>query len=336
MNYFQKFIKEGLKRTLIIAEISANHCGSKKKFLEHIIQANECGADMVKIQTYEPQDMVVEKKFKLRKGLWKGENLWSLYKKACTPFDWHKDAFNLAKRKKISLFSTPFSLRSLKFLKEFKPKFYKVASFELTDHKLINEISKLNVPIILSTGLASMNEIHAALKVIRKHHNKIILLYCVSGYPTKLEDVNFKNLTNLRKKTKVRNIGFSDHTLGVSASLDAIDNKAFLIEKHFTLKKNSSSPDATFSITPFELKILKEYSIYKSKKKIKSSFNSEKNSQIFRRSIYAIRDINKGEIFTENNIQSFRPNIGVCASNYFKLLKKKSKFKIKKFNPIKI
>lgn len=336
MNYFQKFIKEGLKRTLIIAEISANHCGSKKKFLEHIIQANECGADMVKIQTYEPQDMVVEKKFKLRKGLWKGEKLWSLYKKACTPFDWHKDAFNLAKRKKISLFSTPFSLRSLKFLKEFKPKFYKVASFELTDHKLINEISKLNVPIILSTGLASMNEIHAALKVIRKHHNKIILLYCVSGYPTKLEDVNFKNLTNLRKKTKVRNIGFSDHTLGVSASLDAINNKAFLIEKHFTLKKNSSSPDATFSITPSELKILKEYSIYKSKKKIKSSFNSEKNSQIFRRSIYAIRDINKGEIFTEKNIQSFRPNIGVCASNYFKLLKRKSKFNIKKLNPIKI
>ena len=155
----------------------------KKNFLNHILKAKEFGADIVKIQTYEPQDMVVHKNFKIKSGLWKEKNLWGLYKKACTPFSWHKDAFNLAKKNKIKLFSSPFSLRSLNFLKTFKPPMYKIASFELTDHKLVNEIAKLKKPIILSTGLSTISEIRSSINIIKKYHNKIVLLYCVSGYP---------------------------------------------------------------------------------------------------------------------------------------------------------
>ena len=177
-------------RTLIIAEISANHCGSKKSFLKHILAAHKFGADLIKIQTYEPQDMVLKKNFTIKEGLWKKSNLWNLYRKAQTPFDWHYDAFKLAKKYKFELFSTPFSVRAVNFLKKFKPNLYKISSFEITDHNLITEIAKTKKPIILSTGMSSIKEIKSALKIIKKYHNKIIVLYCVSGYPTPLKDIN--------------------------------------------------------------------------------------------------------------------------------------------------
>ena len=324
------------KRTLIIAEVSANHCGSKKNFINHILKANEYGADLVKIQTYEPEDMIVNKKFKIKKGLWKGKNLWDLYKKAQTPFDWHHDAFKLAKKHGIELFSTPFSLRALKFLSNFKPNIYKIASFELTDHRLINEIAKKKKPIIMSTGLSSISEVNAALKIIRRYHNKIILLYCVSGYPTPLEDINFKNIEKIRTNTKVELIGFSDHTKGIDASVASLSHKVKLIEKHFTIKRNTSSPDSSFSITPNELKNLKEMTIkmdkiYNSKKKNPISENS---SKIFRRSIYSIKDIKKKEVFNNENIACYRPNVGISSDKYFKILGKKAKKSIKKNTPL--
>lgn len=212
------------QRTLIIAEVSANHCGSKKNFINHILKAKEYGADLIKIQTYEPEDMIVNKKFQIKKGLWKGKNLWNLYKKAQTPFDWHYDAFKVAKKNGIELFSTPFSIRALKFLNNFKPNIYKIASFELTDHRLVTEIAKKKKPIIMSTGLSSISEINAALKIIRRYHNKIILLYCVSGYPTPLEDINFKNIEKIKTNTKVELIGFSDHTKGIDASVASLSS----------------------------------------------------------------------------------------------------------------
>lgn len=329
MRSFAKLKKKN--RTLIIAEVSANHCGSKKNFLNHILKANEYGADLVKIQTYEAKDMIVNKNFRIKSGLWKGKNLWELYKRACTPFAWHKDAFKLAKKKNITLFSTPFSIRSLDFLKKFKPPLYKIASFELTDHKLITEIAKLKKPIILSTGLSTLKEINSTIKIIKKYHSKIILLYCVSGYPTPLNEINFNELNKLKKNTGIKNIGFSDHTIGIEASLEAINNGVLMIEKHFTLKKKSKSPDVKFSITPEELKILKNYAI--SKKiigKIKRKKISEKSSKIFRRSIYAIKDIKKNEYFNNKNVDCFRPNIGLGSENYFQVLNKKSKIDIKK------
>ncbi len=325
------------QRTLIIAEVSANHCGSKKNFINHILKAKEYGADLIKIQTYEPEDMVVNKKFQIKKGLWKGKNLWNLYKKAQTPFDWHYDAFKVAKKNGIELFSTPFSLRALKFLNNFKPNIYKIASFELTDHRLVTEIAKKKKPIIMSTGLSSISEINAALKIIRRYHNKIILLYCVSGYPTPLEDINFKNIEKIKTNTKVELIGFSDHTKGIDASVASLSHKVKLIEKHFTIKRNTSSPDSLFSITPNELKNLKEMTIkmdkiYNSKKRNPVSENS---SKIFRRSVYATKHIKKNEKLSEKNIACFRPKVGIGAENYFNLLGKKSKKNIKQFSPIK-
>jgi len=325
------------RRTLLIAEISANHCGSKRNFLKHIIKAKESGADLVKIQTYEPKDMLVNKNFKIKSGLWKNKNLWKLYEEAQTKFEWHYDAFKLAKKKKIELFSTPFSLRALNFLKKFKPNLYKISSFELTDLKLISEIAKTKKPVIISTGLSSINEIKSAINVIKKYHNKIVLLYCVSGYPTPLGDINFKKINQLNKITKIPLIGFSDHTAGISASIASLSHNICMIERHFTINKKSKSPDAKFSIDEKELLNLKKFSIdmdeiYNTKK---SQTISEKYSQIFRRSIYTTKDVKINDKFTDKNIACFRPNLGVSADQYFKVIRKKSKKNIKKNTPLK-
>ncbi len=326
------------KRTLLIAEISANHCGSKSKFLDHIIKAKKFGADLVKIQTYEPQDMLINKNFKIKSGLWKNKNLWKLYEDAQTKFEWHYDAFKLAKKNNIELFSTPFSLRALSFLKKFKPNLYKISSFELTDYNLVSEIAKLKKPIIISTGLSSINEIKSAIKLIRKFHNKIVLMYCVSGYPTPLNDIFFERIKTLKKITGIPLIGFSDHTQGISASIASLSHEICVIERHFTTNKKSKSPDAKFSIDHKEMLDLKKYSYEMDKiyntKKIKPF--SENHSKIFRRSIYAIKDIKINEKFNKNNIACFRPNLGLGAENYFTLINKKSKKNIKKNTPIRI
>jgi sialic acid synthase SpsE len=326
-------------RTLIIAEISANHCGSKSNFLKHIIEAKKNGADFVKIQTYEPEDMIINKKFIIKQGLWKKINLWNLYKKAQTPFSWHKDAFKIAKKNKIELFSTPFSVRALNFLKKFQPNLYKISSFEITDHNLITEIAKTKKPIIISTGLSNMKEIIIALKIIKKYHSKIIVLYCVSGYPTPIHEINFKRINEIKKATGINLIGFSDHTVGIDASIASLKHDVRVIERHFTLNKSSKSPDAKFSIGPKELENLKRitqsFDLINNKNKKVKAF-SEKPSQIFRRSIYAIKDIKKNEKFKTSNIGCFRPKIGIGADNYFKILGKKSKVNIKKNKVLKL
>tara|TARA_Y100000590_G_scaffold469239_1_gene655724 strand:- start:616 stop:1641 length:1026 start_codon:yes stop_codon:yes gene_type:complete len=326
------FNKEGPPK--LIAEISCNHIGSKSLFLKHIIAAKKAGADMVKIQTYESSDMIVNKNFKIKSGLWKNKNLNNLYKKAETPFKWHKDAFKLAKKLKITLFSSPFSERAVQFLKKFNPSLYKIASFEITDLNLIELIAKTKKPIIMSTGLAKDFEIIRAINVIKKYHKKIILLHCVSGYPTPIDEANLENIERLKKITKIQYVGFSDHTKGIYASTIASNYKICAVEKHFILNKKINSPDKKFSITPKELKklknnIIKNYSMKKINKK-----KSEIPSLIFRRSVYAIKDINKDEFFTKQNIQCFRPMTGIGAEEYPNILGKKAKNKIKKFTPI--
>ncbi len=311
-------------KPLLIAEISANHGGSKKKFLNHILQAKQNGADLVKIQTYEPQDMIIDKNFKIRKGLWKNKKLWKLYEEAMTPFEWHYDAFKLAKKNGIELFSTPFSVRGVKFLKQFKPKIYKIASFEITDLNLINEVAKELRPIIISTGLASNKEIKDAINTIRKWHNKIIVLYCVSSYPAKLEEVNFKKIKELEKITKVKNIGFSDHTKGVIASTISLTFGACIIEKHFKLSEKTKSHDSTFSVSSNELQLLRKNidDVYLLIKTNREKANND--SLFFRRSIYATKNITKGEILTKNNMACYRPFLGKSANKYNNLLGKKA------------
>tara|TARA_B100001248_G_C27380392_1_gene456626 strand:+ start:384 stop:1403 length:1020 start_codon:yes stop_codon:yes gene_type:complete len=323
------FSKKNFK-PLIVAEISANHCGSKRIFLKTIKSAAKNGADLIKIQTYEPKDITI-RKFK------KNNKLWKLYTKAHTPFNWHKDAFKLAKKLKVNLFSSPFSERAVKFLEKFKVKLYKISSFEITDLKLIHVIAKTKKPVIVSTGMANFKEINECLNYIKKFHKKIILLHCVSGYPTPENQANLKRILALKKRFKDIKIGLSDHTDDIVTSLAAISFEVPLIEKHFILSKKYKSPDAKFSINPGQLKILSNYS-----KKIYSALGKENldiqkaelKSKKFRRSIFSIKNIQKGEKFSKKNISTFRPCVGIGAKYFFNVIGKKAKKNIKAFLPI--
>ncbi len=325
---------------IIIAEISGNHSGKKSLFLKHIKSAAKNGADMIKIQTYEPEDITLnqrKKKFKINKGTWKGKFLWDLYKEAHTPFSWHYDAFKLAKKLNITLFSSPFSKRAVDLLEKLRVPLYKVASFEITDHELIDYIAKKKKPIIISTGMAKISEIKDAVKIIERHHRKIIILYCVSGYPTKIDDSNISTMQTLKKKFKKYLVGISDHTDNIYSSLTASALGASVIEKHFILNKKINSLDKSFSIDASKLSELKKLS-----KNIHLSLGkpyigpkrNEMNSLKLRRSIYAVKEIKKGEKFTRKNIRSFRPKIGIGAEKFVKILGKIAKKKIAKDSPI--
>ena len=328
------------KPPLIIAEISGNHNGSKKKFLNLIKKAHSSGADLIKIQTYEAKDITLKEirsYLKIKKGIWKGSQLWDLYSKACTPLSWHEDAFKLAKKLNANLFSTPFSERGVRLLEKYKVKLYKISSFEITDLNLIQEIAKTKKPILISTGLANFKEINAALKIIKKYHEKIIILYCVSGYPTPNSEANIKTLNLYKKKFKNYMIGLSDHTNNIHSSLAASAFGVVAIEKHFKLNDNEKTVDSKFSITPRQLKKLKSYSqnIYTTLGfESKNLKKSEKNSLFFRRSIFSKKNIKKGERFSRDNIICLRPKIGISSSNYLKVLNKKAKKNIKKNSPI--
>ena len=327
------------KKPKIIAEISGNHNGSKKKFLKLIKSAFLNGADLVKIQTYEPDDITLKNKnnnFKIKNGIWKNKYLWDLYKKACTPFRWHADAFKIAKKFNKILFSSPFSIRAVDFLESFNVPLYKIASFEITDYKLIKYIASKKKPIIISTGMASLREIKEAIKIINQFHNKIIILHCVSGYPTKLEDTNLNKIKILKKNFKKHLIGISDHTSGLISSIASIPLGVVAIEKHYKLNDKINTTDSKFSITPkdlLEMKNINENLNSSLDKKQKT--NVENNSKKLRRSIFAIKDIKKGEKFNYLNIDTLRPKIGLSASKYFFLIGKKSKMNIKIGMPIK-
>tara|TARA_B100000686_G_scaffold351255_1_gene449464 strand:+ start:1465 stop:2511 length:1047 start_codon:yes stop_codon:yes gene_type:complete len=325
---------------IIVAEISGNHCGKKSLLLKHIKIAAKSGADMVKIQTYEPSDITIKqknKKFIIKKGIWKNKYLWDLYKSAHTPYAWHHDAFKLAKKLNITLFSTPFSKKAVDFLEKFNVPIYKISSFEITDLDLINHIAKKNKPIILSTGMATLGEIKKAINIIEKHHKKIIILYCVSGYPTKEVDANIITIKKFSSIFKNYTIGLSDHTKGIYSSLTATALGVKVIEKHFILSNKLKSLDKTFSIEPKEMLQLKEMTkkVYQSLgKTIIGPKKNEIDSLKLRRSIFAIQTIKKGEKFSKKNIANFRPKIGICASKFFEILNKKTKKNIKKNEPL--
>lgn len=322
-------------RPKIIAEISGNHAGSKKRFLNLIKNAFICGADLVKIQTYEPIDITLKKKdknFKIRSGPWKNMYLWDLYKKASTPFNWHKEAFNIAKKFNKKIFSSPFSLRAVDHLEKFNCPIYKIASFEITDFKLIDYIASKNKKIIISTGMSTISEIKNALEIINKHHNNVAILHCVSDYPTEIKNSNLEKILEIKKIFSKNEIGLSDHTNGISTSLIASNLGISYIEKHFKLD-NLKTTDSSFSINPGQLKELSESLKYMFN--ISKKDNSVRRKNFFlRRSIYSTKDIKKGEKITKDNINSLRPNIGICASQYFKILGKKTKKNIKADEPI--
>ena len=335
INLKEYFKKKEILKPLIIAEISANHCGKKSLFLQTIKSAAKNGADLIKIQTYEPKDITINRSNQI-KG-WNKKKIWELYSKAQTPFKWHKEGFDLAKKLNIELFSTPFSERAVDYLKKFNVKLFKISSFEITDFKLIRKIAKTKKPVIVSTGMASSDEIRNCIKEIKKYHNKIILLHCVSGYPTSESEANLNRINSLRKKFKNINVGLSDHTNDITSSIASMALGVSVIEKHFILSKKLNSLDKKFSILPHQLRKLSDYS-----KKIYLTLGDgkfrirkeEKNSVRFRRSIFAVKNIVKGELFSRKNIGTFRPRIGIDAKDYFRVIGKKSNKNIKALSPI--
>jgi pseudaminic acid synthase len=328
------------KRPLIIAEISGNHNGNKSLFLKHIEAASKNGADLVKIQTYEPEDITLNIKnssFKIKDGTWKNNYLWDLYKKAKTPYEWHFDAFKLAKKKGINLFSTPFSEKGVNFLEKLNVPIYKISSFEITDLKLVKAIAKTKKPVIISTGMANLNEIKRCVETIKKFHNKVVILHCISGYPTPITDSNLETINLIKKKFNTKFVGLSDHTDGIETSLAATMLNVCVIEKHFIINKKIKTSDQKFSIDIKDLKELKKKVVDFYSMKGKADFKlkkSEKESLKLRRSIYSITDIKKNEKFNYKNISTYRPMIGLCASKFDFVIGKKSKIDIKKFSPI--
>tara|TARA_B100001057_G_scaffold500025_1_gene613036 strand:+ start:3840 stop:4874 length:1035 start_codon:yes stop_codon:yes gene_type:complete len=325
------------KPPLIIAEISGNHNGNKSRFLRLVEQACKSDADLIKIQTYEPDDITLTKKnrlLKIKKGIWKGKYFFDLYKKACTPYKWHHSAFKIAKKHKKIIFSSPFSIKAVDFLEKLKVPIYKIASFEITDYRLIDYIASKKKPIIISTGMATMVEINNAIKIIEKHHKKIIILHCVSNYPTKIKDTSLKKIKVLKQKFKKYHIGLSDHTNNIFSSIAAIPLGVCAIEKHFTID-DKKTPDSSFSINPTMMKNLKKVSneLFESLNKSKNIKTLNQNIN-FRRSIFAKKNINANEKITYKNIISLRPKIGICASKYYKIIGKKVKKKIKINDPI--
>ena len=241
---------------ILIAEISANHTGSIQKAKKLILTAKKNGADLVKLQTYEPRNMTINsslKDFLVKDGLWKGYKLWDLYKEAQTPLKWQKELFDYSKKIKIPCFSTPYDDEGVDLLKKLDSKLYKVSSFEMKDSSLVKKICSIGKPVIISTGLANLKEINEVYRVAKKSGCKqLILLYCVSSYPAKNKDFNLNNIDILRKKFKCE-IGFSDHSTDNSVAMLAISRGARVIEKHIALDNQKDGLDIAFSIKGREI-----------------------------------------------------------------------------------
>ena len=334
--------KNPLKKTpFFVAEISANHNGSLLNAKKLIKIAKKYGADAVKLQTYTPDTLTIKSNtvdFKIKGGLWKGKTLWDLYEKAQTPFEWHKELFDYAKKLKIICFSTPFDETAVDLLESFNCPFYKVASFEMNHMPLIKKIAQTKKPIIISTGMANLKEIDIAYKTAKKNGAKeIILLYCVSNYPSKISDFNFNNIRILKERYNCK-VGFSDHSIDNKVVAAAIAAGAEVVEKHIALEGQKKGFDLAFSLKGKEIKdyaqVIKDTSLIMGKKYFFRNV-SENQSLQFRRSVYAVSDIKKGEKFTKKNIKVIRPGFGIQPIYFEKLINKKSPSFIKRETPLK-
>ena len=328
------------KLPFFVAEVSANHRGSINIAKKLILTAKKNGADAVKIQTYTPDTMTIKSKkpyFKITKGLWKNYYLWDLYNEAQTPFEWHKELFSYAKKIKIQIFSTPFDSTAVDLLEGLNCPIYKVASFELTDLPLIKKIALTKKPMIISTGMADINEIEEAVKIAKKNGcSDITLLYCVSNYPSSINSFNLKNINILKKKFKCR-VGLSDHSKDNIVAISAVAAGAEMVEKHIALQNQKIGLDIDFSLKGKEIKKFSQ-DITSAKNLLGSSsfkrHKSEKDSKIFRRSIFVFKDIKKGDKFTKYNLKIVRPNIGVQPKYLEKIIGKKSPINLRKDNPL--
>lgn len=327
MNLYDK-MRDGV---YVIAEMSANHGGKLENALKIVEEAKKAGADCIKIQTYTADTLTINCNkdcFKIKGGLWDGYTFYDLYKEAYTPWEWQKSIKDKCDEIGIDFLSTPFDNTAVDFLEELDISFYKIASFELVDIPLIEYVASKGKPVIMSCGMASVEEIEEAVNACRKcGNNQVVLLKCCSQYPAQYEDMNIATITDMQERFQLP-IGLSDHSMGSLASVVAVSLGAKVIEKHVCLNRSIESADSGFSMEMEEFKNLVQDVHNALTIKGQATYElteNEKGGLNGRRSLFAVKDIHKGEIFTVNNIRSIRPSNGVKPKYYHELLGKEAK-----------
>ena len=301
----------------IIAELSANHNGSIKTAIETIRAAKRAGANCIKLQTYTSDTMTIDsdkEDFIIKGTIWEGKNLYKLYKEAYTPWEWHRELFKVAKEEGLVCFSSPFDKTAVDFLETLDVPAYKIASFEITDIPLIEYVASKGKPIIISTGIATIEDIELAVEACnRKGNQKIALLKCTSSYPAPVDEANISMIKDLAERFNVLS-GLSDHTMGSVVPIVATALGAKIIEKHFILDRSIGGPDASFSMNEEEFTQMVN-SIRSAEKSIGDiNYNlteKQKKGKDFSRSLYIVSDVKAGDIITDENVRSIRPGFGL-------------------------
>lgn len=324
----------------IIAELSANHNGKLERALETIEAAKKCGADAVKLQTYTADTMTIDcdrPEFKISGGPWDGYKLYDLYAWAQTPYEWHKAMFDHARALDITVFSTPFDETAVDLLEQLNAPAYKIASFEMIDLPLIRYVASTGKPIIMSTGMASEQEIDEAVTTVREAGCKdLVLLHCISSYPAPMHEANLRQMGELERRFQIIP-GLSDHTLGTTAAVAAVALGACVIEKHFTLSRADKGPDSAFSIEPAELQRLctDAHDAWSALGNVGyDRQEAEAGNTLLRRSIYFVRDLPAGAIITDSDIRRIRPGFGLPPKHFEQVLGKRVTTSVARGTPV--
>lgn len=323
----------------IVAEMSANHNMDFERAKEIIKAAAESGADAIKIQTYTPDTITMEsdKPAFRTKGIWEGRTLYELYQKAYTPWEWQKELQKYAHDCGLDFFSSPFDLTAVDFLEELNVPAYKIASFEINDIPFIRKIAKTGKPIIISTGIAYLEDIDLAIRTCMEEGNdKVILLKCISSYPAPYEDMNLRVIPNMRQTFDCV-CGLSDHSMGSEVAVAAVALGAKVIEKHFTLRRADGGEDSEFSMEPQEFTAM-----VKEIRNVEKALgcptyelnDAQRESRIFSRSLFVVNDIKAGETFTPENVRSIRPGIGMHTKYWDDIIGKTARCNIEKGTPM--
>lgn len=329
------------KKCFIIAELSANHGEKLEIAIETVKAAKRAGANAIKLQTYTADTITLNSKndyFKINQGThWDGQYLYDLYKEAALPWEWHKQLFDIAREQGLVCFSSPFDHTAVDFLETLNTPIYKIASFEITDIPLIEYVAKKGKPIIISTGIATIDDIELAINTCKKvGNNDITILKCTSQYPAKIEDANLLTIPDIAARFDV-DVGLSDHTLGITAPVVAVAFGAKVIEKHIILDKSVGGPDAHFSLDENEFKemVSAVRDAEKSFGKVDYELTQAKqNSRTFSRSLFVVEDVAKGDIITHENVRSVRPGFGLHTKHLKDILGKLFSQSVKKGEPL--
>lgn len=330
-----------MNKVFIVAELSANHNGDKATAIATIKAAKRAGADAVKLQTYTADTITLDCKtddFKIKQGtLWDGKYLYDLYKEACTPWEWHEEIFQVAREEGLVCFSSPFDKTAVDLLESLHNPFYKIASFEITDIPLIEYVAKTRKPVIISTGIATEEDIQLAVDTCCSVGNSdITLLKCTSSYPAPIEEANLCMIKDLANKFDVK-VGLSDHTIGYVAPIVAVSMGAIMIEKHFIIDRSLGGPDASFSMNEKEFaQMVNNIRIAESSIGMISYELTEKMKvgRNFCRSLYIAENMKVGDVITERNLRSVRPGYGLHPKYLKKCLGKRINCTLKRGTPM--